>query len=210
MRKIFFGFLLLCSAILIVGCSVLQFAEFYKQARPVTWKILSFDEDRVYAYSTEFDSTSLRVRTLDAGSWGMFGPPLVPIIPLPRSSWFSDSLTIYFDIQAMTSAESLQVQFPSIAIRLDSAIQLVSPADSFLVQASISRIRDEGLYHWEFRAFSQKPLLNYMYKFRIKKYPRSTLEVVFLEPYFGHVIPPIKYIRTSEVHYKPILLPHGA
>ena len=186
-------------SLLATGCSRLYFYNGYKQSRPVSWKILPDEEDRVFAYECDCDSFSLKMRTLDAGSWTMIGPPLVPLLPFGAFSR-SHSSAFYFDVEVIPRKDSVLIRFPKLAMRIDSREELVGPADSFLVQRKFDRITEEGLYHWDFRVGS----LNYMYKFNLQQYP-DTFTVVFSNPYLHCEIPPITYVARSQVVYRPLL-----
>lgn len=114
--KINIFFLLTISfAFTITGCSSLNFVKYFKQSNPITWNILSNEEDDAYAYECNCDSFSLRIKTLDRGSWALIGPPLIPIIPVDFLSSEPDTSIIFFYIEISTP-DSVANEAPEIAL----------------------------------------------------------------------------------------------
>ncbi len=186
---------------IISGCSELAFVSTFKQARPVTWKVLTDEEDPVMAYACNCDSFSMKTRLLDRGSWAMMGPPILPIFPIGlflRSS----SHAFHIDIEIKPTGDSFYIACPKIGIKVDAVDTLISPIDSFLVQNQFRRIKQEGLYHWKFPLGS----LNYVYRFKLDHYP-ETFTIIFLEPYLGCQVPSITYVAESAVKYIPLYFP---
>lgn len=190
--------------VLLMGCSRLIFFNYFNQLRPESWRVLSEKEDPIFAYEYKCEMFSMRMRTIDRGTWSMVGPPLIPILPLGLFSR-SDSKTLYFDIEVTNFVDSIKIDFPTLAIIIDSSSKINFPIDSFLVQQDFERIREEGLYHWDFKFGA----LNYMYKFNMDGYADKSIDIVFLKPYLDCNIPTLKYVVQSVTKYQPFIIPSG-
>ncbi len=206
--KINIFFLLTISfAFTITGCSSLNFVKYFKQSNPITWNILSNEEDDAYAYECNCDSFSLRIKTLDRGSWALIGPPLIPIIPVDFLSSEPDTSIIFFYIEISTP-DSVANEAPEIALSTDSGKSWIFP---FNVEKLLENlfIQQRGNPPGRIRQsqFPNGHLRTVQYRFRIPEYPPETIQIKFFKPYYGCNIPTILYEQSSETQYRAIYMP---
>ena len=193
--------LLVSFAILTVNCARWTFYSFYAQEQPPVW-----NEDTkatgpfARAFYWRCDSVHVWADIVIARETILLGPPLLPVIPLGFYSTPSD--TFDFRLWVSYGQDSSFIEFPDIAIRIDSSSELVSPAYTFLPHLPRKAI---GASRWR-ECWGD---IEYGYKFRIPGPRPNLIQVCFLKPYKGCRIPTLVYIHRSNSEYEPFALHPG-
>lgn len=183
------------------GCSALSFLHYYKQSQPVTWRVMTEEEDTVMAYEYHCDSLTIKTKQVwrGIGDWRIFGPPILPLFPVDLFNSPSHNLSLIFEVKP--PADSLRRSL-KIGIQLDSTNTLISPENAYSEEIVEDLLKRKGYYYR-----SQRPgSFRLVYIFKIDQFPER-FTVHFLEPYLGCNIPDITYVAESSVKYAPLLLP---
>jgi hypothetical protein len=188
---------------LFISCSVARWDSYISpQCAESGWT-----EIKKSIYKCEFKcrDDKILVRSFPVETTGLFGPPLLPIIPMH----IKRQTKLVFFIRSEGIDEKLLEGPLDIVVRLPNDEKAYAPIRVADLLKNSDVIREERLFQITLPLCSgpDKPCRSYLYKFDIETANIESFDIIFSSEFMGCFVPKMHYKKTKKSGYHPLVLP---